>query len=231
MSIAGAAYSSSFDRMNTEEGREAANENRTIWFPLSDPKSARSLEAAFAAARARAFEQVILPHLEAAQKLARRLTGDPVLAQDVIQDACARALQHLGSLRGESGRPWFLRIVRNAAYTQMKKSRAGREVALDDVCQADDRGELAMDFVDPDPGPETRLMMSDSSARLDAAIASLPPVLRQCLVLRYKEERSYKEIAQMVSAPIGTVMSRLHRARGKLVEGPDADVAAFAEAR
>jgi RNA polymerase sigma factor (sigma-70 family) len=170
--------------------------------------------------RVRTFEHAILPHLDAAYNLARWLTGDPVVAEDIVQDACVRALQYFDSFRGENGRAWLLRIVRNAAYARLRSQRAGVEVVLGGADKEGREGEdggFGMEVPDPDPGPEAALAITEDLARLKAAMAALPIDLRQCLVLRDMEELSYKQIAEIVDVPIGTVMSRLCRARRMLM--------------
>jgi RNA polymerase sigma-70 factor (ECF subfamily) len=155
------------------------------------------------------FEQVVLPHLDAAYNLARWLVRDPSLAEDIVQDAVLRALQYFASFRGEAGgRAWLLQIVRNAAYAAVKSKRVGTEVPLD----TDD----AMELPDPGPGPEAQLAQRQDLEQLDQALAALPIELRECLILCELERLSYKDIARVTGAPIGTVMSRLWRARRAL---------------
>ena len=154
------------------------------------------------------FERRVLPHLDAAYNLARWLTRDPAAADDVVQEAMLRALRfHLG-LRGDA-KPWLLQIVRNVAYAVMAARRKGVEVPFD----------AESDSV-PAPGdsPEAALSGVQDRALLDRALNALPAELRECLVLRELEEMSYKDIAQVTGAPIGTVMSRLWRARRTLLE-------------
>ncbi len=156
------------------------------------------------------FEQVVLPHLDAAYNLARWLVRDPALAEDIVQDAVVRALQYFASFRGDSGgRAWLLQIVRNAAYAAVKSRRIGTEVPLD----TDD----AMELPDPGPGPEAQLAQRQDLEQLDQALAALPIELRECLILCELERLSYKDIARVTGAPIGTVMSRLWRARQALM--------------
>ncbi|HYZ63681.1 MAG TPA: sigma-70 family RNA polymerase sigma factor [Acetobacteraceae bacterium] len=154
------------------------------------------------------FEAVVLPHLDAAYNLARWLVRDPSLAQDVVQDATLRGLTGFRGFRGGDGRAWLLRIVRNVAY-DMLASRAA---------PAGDETEAA-DVPDPADTPEAALLRRESLDQLAGALAALPLELRECLVLRELEELSYKEIAQVTGQPIGTVMSRLWRARQALLRG------------
>ncbi|MBN9511631.1 MAG: sigma-70 family RNA polymerase sigma factor [Alphaproteobacteria bacterium] len=160
------------------------------------------------------FEQTVLPHLDAAYNLARWLVRDPALAEDVVQDAALRALGYFRSYRGGSARAWFLQIVRNAALTRLaeRQASAAREVRLDGATE-----DAVLAVADPAEGPEAALGMRQDAAALDQALAALPQDLRECLVLRELEELSYKEIARIVGVPVGTVMSRLWRARQVLM--------------
>ena len=159
------------------------------------------------------FEELVLPHLDAAYNLARWLTRDANDAEDVVQDACVRALKYIGSLNGDSARAWFLTIVRHAFYDWCKRNRPA-EIARDDGTAID----MAVDPAAVDP--EQALLRTVESKALADAIASLPLGYREVLILRELEELSYKEIARIADIPIGTVMSRLARARGLLKRAP-----------
>ena len=163
------------------------------------------------------FEQVVLPHLNAAHNLARWLVGDATLAEDVVQDAALRALSYFGSYRGGDGRAWLLRIVRNAAYGALAARRRSGAASLDDAGLTADGESTARQIADPADDPEAALVRREGFARLDQALAALPAELRECLVLRELEELSYKEVAHITGVPIGTVMSRLWRARQALM--------------
>jgi RNA polymerase sigma factor (sigma-70 family) len=163
------------------------------------------------------FEQVVLPHLNAAHNLARWLVGDATLAEDVVQDAALRALSYFGSYRGGDGRAWLLRIVRNAAYGALAARRRSGAASLDDAGLTADGESTARQIADPADDPEAALVRREGFARLDQALAALPAELRECLVLRELEELSYKEVAHVTGVPIGTVMSRLWRARQALM--------------
>ena len=145
------------------------------------------------------FERIVLPHLDAAHNLARWLVRQPALADDVTQDAMLRAFRHFSTFRGEDARAWLLRIVRNAAYTALTAMKP--EAAVADT------------IADPADDPETSYRHGEVAGQLDRALAALPLELRECLVLRELEECSYKQIAAITGVPIGTVMSRLWRAR------------------
>lgn len=184
------------------------------------PAAAVTQAAAVTPAGAVTFEQAILPHLDAAYNLARWLMREPAAAEDVVQDAVVRALQYFASFRGGDGRAWLLQIVRNTAYAALKSRPAGRDVPL-----GDDEDGAGLDIPDPGPGPEAALAQRQDLARLDAALAALPVALRECLVLCELEQLSYKDIARITQVPIGTVMSRLWRARKMLLgaqAGPQA---------
>ncbi len=159
------------------------------------------------------FEELVLPHLDAAHNLARWLTRDVNDAEDVVQDACVRALKYVGSLNGDGARSWFLTIVRHAFYDWCKRNRPA-EIARDDGTAID----MAVDPAAVDP--EQALLCSAESKTLADAIAGLPLAYREVLILRELEELSYKEIARIAEIPIGTVMSRLARARGQLQRSP-----------
>jgi len=155
------------------------------------------------------FRELAAAHLESAYNLARWLVRDRALADDVVQDAMLRALRYYHGFRGENARAWLLQIVRNVAMTRLK--RGGEETAVD-ANSASAALESAHD------GPETALMRQDEQRLLHDLLEGLPVELRECLILREIEELSYKEIARVVGAPIGTVMSRLWRGRKLLVQ-------------
>jgi len=173
----------------------------------------------------RRFEQVVLPHLDAAYNLARWLVRDPSIAEDVVQDAALRAWKYFASLRSGSERAWLLQIVRNTAYSCIKAQHRAAEVSLSVGTNDDGEQCVDMELPDPRPSPETSLAHRQDLARLDGALRALTVPLRECLVLREVELLSYKEIARITGVPIGTVMSRLSRARQALRDGTDADLA------
>jgi RNA polymerase sigma factor (sigma-70 family) len=177
------------------------------WRPLPERERAEPQPAAGN------FEQIILPHLDPAYNVARWLMQDATAAEDVVQDAVLRALTYFTSYKGGDPRAWFLRIVRNVAYGALAARRRGGVTSLDDAGLTTDGESVAMEIADPANDPEVTLSRSEGLARLDQALKALPTELRECLVLHELEEFSYKEIAHITGVPIGTVMSRLWRAR------------------
>ncbi|HTO56806.1 MAG TPA: sigma-70 family RNA polymerase sigma factor [Pseudomonadales bacterium] len=158
------------------------------------------------------FEDVALPHIDAAYNVARYLVRDATAADDVVQEAYLRALRGFANYRGGDAKAWLLAIVRNCAYTWLAAHRADRADATIDIEALDDPfGET------PEQAASRR---SDANA-LQALIERLPEPYRETLVLRELEELSYKEIAQVTGVPIGTVMSRLARARQWLIDATE----------
>jgi len=158
--------------------------------------------------RLKSFEQTVLPHLDAAYNLARWLAGNDHDAQDVAQEACLRALRFFGSFRGDNARAWLLAIVRNTFYTWLRKNRPPENVVelSDEVLAVEDLSVNAEIL-------NSRLTDTETIRR---AIEELPVEFREIVILREMEGFSYKEIADLADVPIGTVMSRLTRARRQL---------------
>ena len=156
------------------------------------------------------FEETVLPHLDAAYNLARWLTRNDRDAEDVVQEAFLRALRHFGTFKGGDARPWLLAIVRNTFYTWRKHNRVPEET----VSIEDDKEPVAEDAVDP----ETLLLRESDRQLLRSALRLLPRDFLEVIVLREFEELSYKQIAEVIQVPSGTVMSRLARARKRLVK-------------
>jgi RNA polymerase sigma-70 factor (ECF subfamily) len=163
------------------------------------------------------FEQTMLPHLAAAYNLARWLAKDPSLADDIVQDAFVRALSYFNTFKGGDARAWLLRIVRNAAYGTLAARTRRPTASLEEAGLLPDGEHAPHEIADAADNPEAALSRTEGYARLDQALAALPTELRECLVLHELEELSYKEIAQITGVPIGTVMSRLWRARQALM--------------
>src|SRR5258708_7069233 len=156
----------------------------------------------------RSFEEVVLPHLDAAFNYARWLTKNEADAEDVVQDAYVRALRFFSSLRGEDARAWLLTIVRNTWYGRFPR-RAGSGVTTVAEEDADNRADAGLD-------PEAQMMQQQTVEQVRRALEALPADFREVLVLRELEGLSYREIAAIVGIPLGTVMSRLARARERL---------------
>ncbi len=158
--------------------------------------------------RLKSFEQAVLPHLDAAYNLARWLAGNDPDAQDVAQEACLRAFKFFANFRGDNPRAWLLAIVRNTFYTWLKKNRPAEiTVELDDE---------ALAIEDASANLEQLTSRLNDAEAVRRAIAALPVEFREIVILREMEGFSYKEIAELAETPIGTVMSRLARARKQL---------------
>jgi RNA polymerase sigma factor (sigma-70 family) len=162
------------------------------------------------------FARLVLPHLGDAYSLARWITGNRADAEDVVQDACMRAFRAIGGLAEGNARPWVLTIVRNTAYTWLRKNRPSAIVVVEDLED--------VETANADPGdsdsetPETALIAKVDAACLQAAIAALPAAYRETMILRDVQGLSYREIAEVTGVPIGTVMSRLARGRNRVLK-------------
>jgi RNA polymerase sigma-70 factor (ECF subfamily) len=161
----------------------------------------------------RGFEEMVLPHLDAAYNLARWLTRSSADAEDVVQEAYLRALRYYAGFDGDDARGWLLTIVRNTCYTWLRNNRDRREVSLLDDDQYDQEDGVGAGCATGGENPETLMIQSSDRALLNRLIAELPLPFRETLVLRELEDLSYKEIAEITAVPVGTVMSRLARAR------------------
>jgi RNA polymerase sigma factor (sigma-70 family) len=175
----------------------------------------RPLHRAEATAQAARFQRLVLPHLDSAYRLARWLARHEADAEDLVQEAYVRAWRFFDTLRGEDARPWLMRIVRNQWFDKLRTQAAqGRAVAFEDA-----EGEVERALADGGPeGPEERLLRLEDRALITRAMERLPDEFREVLVLREVEEMSYRDLAEVTGAPIGTVMSRLSRARRMLGE-------------
>ena len=158
--------------------------------------------------RTRYFELTLWPHLRAAYNFARWLVRNDHDAEDIVQESFAKAFQGMDTFRGGDARAWLLAIVRNTTMNFLRGRNPGREVGWSD--RVSEPADLA-------PDPERVLMQHSRRDQIRAAIDRLPPEFRETLILREIEELSYKEIAFVLKAPVGTVMSRLCRARNLLV--------------
>lgn len=160
------------------------------------------------------FRQIVVPHLADALALARWLTGSAHDAEDVVQEASIRAFGAIGSYEGRGQRAWLLSIVRNTCFTWLAKNRP-REIVLIGSAAEMEGTELGL-HEDPGLDPEAELIRKADTAAVEAAIAALPQLYREVLVLHDINGLSYKEIAAMLSVPMGTIMSRLSRARRQI---------------
>ncbi|WP_166366351.1 sigma-70 family RNA polymerase sigma factor [Pseudomonas akapageensis] len=156
------------------------------------------------------FEELFAPHMNAAYNLARWLTGNDSAAHDVVQESAYRALKFIDSFVDGNAKAWFLTIVRNESYNWLKVSAGNRWVAIGDEIPADD---LALGHGQT---PELHAMHAEDAALVQQALQALAPVFREVIVLKELEGMPYKDIARVVDIPLGTVMSRLARARTML---------------
>jgi RNA polymerase sigma-70 factor, ECF subfamily len=160
------------------------------------------------------FESNVAPHLDAAYNLARWLTGNDQDAEDVVQEAMLRAFMYFDGFRGGDARSWILKIVRNTCFTWLEANRPSEisRMAMDEL--EDITTPLVCSGLAEDP--ETVALRRTTALQLNSAMAAIPAAFREVVVLREMEGFSYKEIATVVDAPIGTVMSRLARGRAEL---------------
>ena len=173
--------------------------------PSVDPERAAQL-----------FRQIVLPHLGDGLALARWLAGNPSDAEDIVQEASLRALKAIDGFRGGSARAWLLTIVRNTAFSWLAKQRSASLVMVGDLGDVD---EVAAEATVAEPSqstPESELIRRADRQAIANAIAALSLPMREVVVLRDINDFSYKDIAEMLNLPIGTVMSRLSRGRQQL---------------
>jgi RNA polymerase sigma factor (sigma-70 family) len=169
------------------------------------------------AARQARFEREMLPHMDAAYNLARWLLRDRDDGADAAQEACLRAFKYLDGFRGGSAKAWLLKIVRNTCYSWRKANPKGDSMTEDADGRLNPEHERALAAAGHEsPSPEAILLARAERTLIEESMASLPPEYRETLVLREIEELSYREISEIAEIPIGTVMSRLARARALL---------------
>jgi len=159
------------------------------------------------------FEAQVMPHLDAAYRFARWLARSPGEADDVVQEAFLRAFRAFDSLRGGDVKAWLLAIVRNCHASAQRQAQRRVFVPLPEEHEA------GASLSDAAPGPEQSSIDGDERRRLERLIDTLAPEHREVLLLREMEDLSYREIASVTQLPIGTVMSRLARARAALRAG------------
>ena len=157
------------------------------------------------------FERTVLPHLSAGFTLARYLTGNNEDAEDAVQEAVLRAVRYFHTLRNDDARAWFLTIVRRVCFTSYSSDYPTKisTVSLDSS---------PIQLVDEGDAPDSNAQRELVKSRIRDAMDQLPPLLRETLILREIQACSYAEIATVTESPIGTVMSRLSRARQRLAE-------------
>jgi RNA polymerase sigma-70 factor (ECF subfamily) len=161
----------------------------------------------------RRFDDLMLPHLDAAYNVARWLVKNPDDAADIVQESYVRALQFFNSYRGDNARAWLLAIVRNTGLNWLAKLKSQKTTPISSFTDGE-RAEI--DPIDENADIELELLQKEAAAVLDQLIASLPVGYREIIILREIEELSYKEIATVMKIPVGTVMSRIARARKAL---------------
>jgi RNA polymerase sigma-70 factor, ECF subfamily len=162
--------------------------------------------------RRRRFEVQVMPHLDAAYRLARWLARSPEDADDVVQEAILRAYRGFDALRGSDVKAWLLTIIRNCHLTALKQQQRRALVPLPEEHDAHDGHAL----IATTPDPESASICRDEERTLERLIAGLPDDYREVLILREIEDMDYREIAAVTNVPLGTVMSRLARARAAL---------------
>jgi RNA polymerase sigma factor (sigma-70 family) len=153
------------------------------------------------------FEQSIVPHLNAAFNLARWLTRNSHDAEDLVQESYLRAFRSFETFQGQDGKAWLLTVVRNTCFTWLKKKGGRSAVEFDEQMHSS---------ADDTPNAESVLLNQSALGSLNDCLEALPVEFRETIILRELEELSYKEIADIVRVPVGTVMSRLARGRKRL---------------
>jgi RNA polymerase sigma-70 factor, ECF subfamily len=182
------------------------------WHPAL-PNQSPEIHAREANAR---FARIVLPHLDDAYALARWITGNRADAEDVVQESCLRAFRAIGGFAEGNARAWVLTIVRHAAYQWLRKNRPASIVLVEDLEFVEHQ---QADFAPLDADtPESALIAKATTQQLEAAIAALPAPFREVLVLRDLQDLAYREIAAVTQVPVGTVMSRIARARRRLIQ-------------
>jgi RNA polymerase sigma factor (sigma-70 family) len=162
------------------------------------------------------FARTVLPHLDDAYALARWITGNRADAEDVVQESCLRAFRAIGGFAEGNARAWVLTIVRHAAYQWLRKNRPASIVLVEDLEFVEHQ---QADFAPLDADtPESALIAKATTQQLEAAILALPAPFREVLVLRDLQDLAYREIAAVTQVPVGTVMSRIARARRRLIQ-------------
>lgn len=162
---------------------------------------------------AKRFEQLFLPHLNAAHNLARWLLKDAIAAQDVVQESCLRAFAAQHQFSGGNARAWLLKIVRNQCYDWMKGQSGRKWVDIDDETSMTAADIATLGHIET---PEKLIAAMQDAKRVHQALDTLPEIFKEVIILKEMEELAYKDIADVTGVPIGTVMSRLARGRAML---------------
>lgn len=186
--------------------------------PLFHRPSSDSSPGALARGQVDEFRLIILPHLNGAYNLARYLTRDPVLSEDIVQEAFVRALRGFGQFRGGSPRAWLFAIVRNCCRTAQSGAGGALSLVVHESSLSEGEALRLERQSDSGPSPEDEVIRKTEAEQLRRAIEEMPEPFREAIVLRELEDLSYAEIAQVTGVPIGTVMSRLSRGRAILAE-------------
>jgi len=179
------------------------------WTPEHEIMSADS-----DAERSRRFREAALPHLDDVFTLARYLTRDPVDAEDAVQECYLRALRHFDSYRGPAIKPWLLAILRNVCVAEF--ARRSKQPAPAESTEADVNEDATPMWQEPQASPEAALLRQHDDKTIRRLVDALPQPFREVIVLREVNDLSYGEIADVAGVPVGTVMSRLARARSML---------------
>ncbi len=191
---------------------------RHLFRPRLATREGRSVSTDGERVQSSAFRSLVLPHLDGAYNLACFLTRDPALAEDVVQDAFLRAYKAFPQYRGASARAWLFAIVRNCCWAALKMERGIGRVTVRESSLSPEQARRLVDVPDDRPTPDIELDRAREAATLRRMIEDLPEPFREALVLREMEELSYKDIAVITGVAMGTVMSRLARARKMLGE-------------
>ena len=170
------------------------------------------------AGQAYEFRRQVLPHLDGAYNLARYLTRDAVLSEDIVQDAVLRAFRSFGQFRGGSPRAWLFTIVRNCCRTAQAGRGGAVSLVVSESGLSDQAAAELSHKADPGPTPEEEVFRKADVNRVRSAIEAIPEPFRETIVLRDLEDLSYAEIAEVTGVPVGTVMSRLSRGRAMLAK-------------
>ncbi|HEX8957985.1 MAG TPA: sigma-70 family RNA polymerase sigma factor [Burkholderiaceae bacterium] len=171
--------------------------------------------------KTREFDAIAMPHLDAAYNLARWLTRNDHQAEDLVQNAFLRAFRFFDGFRGDDARAWLLTIVRNTYFTSLREERHEHVQFDEELFGAEERGADGRPMAGDSAGignPEEAMMARDRQREVNRALEKLPPAFREVIVLKEMNDLSYKEIADIAGVPLGTVMSRLARARKMLGE-------------